>query len=88
MAVLRLFGVLLAFLCVAYAGLWMYVRAAQKERLAAEWRATRPPLPEHRFVSNGLEALTIRTRRRLVVAVFVIPIAVFGAIVWFTEAFA
>ena len=86
MAVLRLFAVMLAFLALTYACLWMYHRAAQRERLAAEWRRTRPPLPEHRFVENGLAAGARALRTRLVLGCFVAPIALFGVVVWATEA--
>lgn len=85
MAVLRLFAMILAFLALAYACLWLYLRAAHKERLAAEWRANRPPLPEHRFVSNGLEAAAPGLRMRLALWVFALPLGAFAALIAWTE---
>ena len=75
-------GVALAFLALTYACLWMYLRAARAEALRAEWRETRPPLPEHRFVSNGLESQAPGLRLRLVVGVFVVPLALLTAAIW------
>ena len=84
MALLRLTALLLALLTVVYACLWAWVRAGQRARLEAEWARERPPLPRHTHVAIGLDARRPALRRRLVLWVYAVPVAVVAAaVLWF-----
>ena len=85
MAVLRLFGLVLGAQTIVFLCLWAYLRAGTRDRLAARWRETRPPMPEFRYVANGLEAERTRMRNRLVLWVYVLPLAATAAAIWYFD---
>jgi hypothetical protein len=72
----RLIVILAIALTVVYWSLWQFLRAGQRERLSAEWRETRPPLPEHTHVEIGLREAAPALRRKLVIGVYVLPLTV------------
>ena len=85
MAVLRVFAIVLAFLTLTYACLWVYVRMGERARLQAEWHDRRPPLPEFRYVANGLEATRRRLRNRLILGVYVLPLTLLAVLIWWFD---
>lgn len=84
MVALRLGALLLGCLTVVYACLWLWIRAGERARLEAEWARERPPLPRHTHVAIGLAAGRDALRRRLVLGVYVVPVAVMAVLAgWF-----
>ena len=79
---LRLILVLGVSLTVIAVCLWFWHRAGLRDRLEAEWERTRPPLPRHRYVQNGLDADKPRLMRRLVWGVYVAPLICLALLVW------
>ncbi|UWQ20011.1 hypothetical protein [Jannaschia sp. W003] len=78
----RILAVVLVIQTVVFWSLLLYLRWGERDRLEAEWERERPPLPRERYVTNGLETHGRRTRRRLLVGVYAIPMAVIVALIW------
>ena len=85
MALLRLFVFIVGLLSIVYVCAWFYARAGQRDRLVEEWRERRPPLPEYRYVALGLEEAAPRLKRTLVLGVYVVPLTVLAAIIWWFD---
>jgi hypothetical protein len=58
---------------IVFASLYAFFRAQRRERLAEEWRARQPPLPEHTYVANGLRDYEAGLRLRLGLGVVILP---------------
>ncbi|PWJ12084.1 hypothetical protein [Jannaschia seohaensis] len=71
----RLLLVLVVALTVVFVSLWFYFRAGERERLAEQWAREQPPLPEHTHIENGLRAYEGGLRRKLILGVYVVPLA-------------
>lgn len=82
-ALFKLVAVLLVGLTIIYWALVLYFRAGERARLEAEWRRERPPLPEHTFVGIGLRDYEAGLRRKLLWGVYVLPLAVICALVYY-----
>lgn len=65
---------LLVVLTVIYWSLVFWFRAAERDRLEAEWEREQPPLPRHTFVENGIRDYGGSLRRKLLWGVYVVPI--------------
>ncbi|WP_299814044.1 hypothetical protein [uncultured Jannaschia sp.] len=81
-ALLRLVLMIVVGLTVIAVCLWFWCRAGARDRLEAEWARTRPPLPLHRYVKNGLDDRKPRLIRRLILGVYVAPITLLAVLVW------
>jgi hypothetical protein len=84
-ALLRVTVLLAIAMTIVYWCLLFYLRAGERARLEARWRAERPPLPRDRFVQIGLDDYGPTLRRRLIWAVYVVPGAVIAALVWYNN---
>ncbi|CTQ33655.1 hypothetical protein [Jannaschia rubra] len=82
MALLKLTIPVLAGLTVIYWCLTMWFRAGERQRLEARWERDRPPLPQHTYVRNGIRDYDAGLRRRLVLGVYVVPIACLAVLIY------
>jgi hypothetical protein len=78
-------GLVLAALTVVYLSLWLYARAARRERLEAEWDRNQGPGRRESFVQAELAAYEGPLRRRLIWGVYVIPGGLLAALIYFTN---
>ncbi|UWQ19031.1 hypothetical protein [Jannaschia sp. M317] len=85
LGLLRLAVVLLIGLTVIYWALVFYFRAGEKDRLEREWAETQPPLPEETFVRNGLRDYQGSLRRKLLWAVYIIPISAICTLIYYVN---
>jgi len=80
-ALVRLVFLYLIFASVIYICLSLYARSVRKAKLEAEWSAS-----EHgdkdAFVAAGLDAFSSSIRRKLILGVYVVPVVLFGLIVY------
>lgn len=80
-ALARLVILYLVFASIIYVCLSLYARSARKAKLEAEWSAA-----EHgdkdTFVAEGLETYSGSIRRKLILGVYVVPVVLFGLIVY------
>ncbi len=79
---LRLVLMIAVGLTVIAVCLWFWYRAGERDRLEAEWERTRPPLPQHRYVQNGLDDYKPRLMRRLIWGVYVAPLSLLVLLIW------
>jgi len=81
----RLVLVLLVISTIAYVSLWFYARSAQRERLEQAWEEEGRPGSLEAYVDEGMESRRLALQRKLLLGVYVVPIAVVTAIVYFTN---
>ncbi len=84
LAALRFLIFGLAVLTAIYLCLSLYARAARRERLEAEWSEHRDGAREA-FVTRGMASYQPGLRRRLVLGVYVAPVALFVFLVFATN---
>ena len=71
-------------LSAIYVCLSLYARAARREKLEAEWSEHRSGVREE-FVARGLASYQPGLRRRLILAVYAAPLALFVFLVFATN---
>lgn len=81
----RLLVIAFVVLTVVYICLSLYSRAVRKDKLRAEWDENGGPGDRDSFVQNGLEAYDGSLRRKLILGVYVVPILIVTAIIYFTN---
>ena len=72
-------------LTVVFVCLSFYSRAVRREKLRARWEAGPRRLDQETFVKRGLERYDGSIRRKLLLGVYVVPVAVVGLIVYLTN---
>ena len=85
MAFARILGLALVALSIVFVCLWFYARTARREKLEAEWEVNKGPGTRESFVNAGLAAFEGPLRRRLVLWVYVIPIALLCVLIYVTN---
>ena len=81
---LLVFGFL--FLSVVYLCVSLYSRSVRREKLEGEWEERRPEgIHRDAFVKEGMKEYEASLRRRLILLVYVIPLVLVGAIIYFVN---
>lgn len=81
----RLMGLVLVGLTVIFVSLWFYARAAQREKLEAQWDREQGPGRRESFVNAELSAYESGLRRRLIWGVYVIPSCLIALLIYVTN---
>jgi Ca2+/Na+ antiporter len=82
MGVVRLFVVAFVVLTVIYVSISLYSRAVRREKLEREWDEEIREGDREAFVKEGLADYDGSLRRRLILAVYFIPVAIVGTIIY------
>jgi Ca2+/Na+ antiporter len=82
MGVVRLFVVAFVVLTVIYVSISLYSRAVRREKLEREWDEEIREGDREAFVKEGLADYDGSLRRRLILAVYIIPVAIVGTIIY------
>lgn len=82
MGVIRLFVVAFVVLTVIYVSISLYSRAVRREKLEREWDEEIREGDREAFVKEGLADYDGSLRRRLILAVYIIPVAIVGTIIY------
>lgn len=82
MGVIRLFVVAFIFLTVIYVSISLYSRAVRREKLEREWDEEIREGDRDIFVKEGLKDYDGSLRRRLILAVYIIPVVIVGTIIY------
>lgn len=84
-ALARLLVIGFAVLTIVYVSLLFFVQAQRRAALGSEWDRNPSDLSRADYISKGLEANAPMVRRRLIVAVYVMPTIVMGIIITLTN---
>lgn len=84
-ALARLMVVGFAVLSIIYVCLSLYSRAVRRDKLRAEWYEGPQDMPLDEFVDEGLEDYDKSLRRKLILAVYVIPVILVSVIIYLTN---
>ena len=82
MGVIRLFVIAFVVLTVIYISISLYSRAVRREKLEREWDEEIREGDREAFVKEGLADYDGSLRRRLILAVYIIPVAIVGTIIY------
>lgn len=83
MGVIRLFIFAFIVLTVIYVSISLYSRALRREKLERQWDEEAGQQGDREaFVREGLELYDKSLRRRLILAVYIIPVAIVGTIIY------
>ncbi len=78
--------IIFAVLCAAYAILYFRARSRQKDKLKAAYLETDRSTPQADFVATELEKYNRSFRPKLFLAVFGVPIAIIGVLIYLAYA--
>ncbi len=78
----RLVVVLLLLATLVYVCLWFYARAAQRERLEAEWEEQGRPGNRDIFVNEGMDQRRYELQRKLILGVYAVPFVIVGIVIY------
>ncbi|MEE4209862.1 MAG: hypothetical protein V2I43_11405 [Parvularcula sp.] len=81
----RLLLILLAALTVVYICLSFYSRSVRRGKLEAEWEEAPREGERDTFVDAGLKDYDGSLRRKLILGVYVVPLALIGFIIYATN---
>ena len=84
-AFLRLAVIGLIVLTVIYVCLSFYSRAVRRGKLEAEWDETGMTGDRDAFIEEGLRDYDGSLRRKLILGVYIIPITLVAALIYFTN---
>ncbi|RKF16120.1 hypothetical protein D6850_00685 [Roseovarius spongiae] len=84
-ALLKLLVYGFLFLSVIYVALSLYSRAVRAGKLRAEWDASGRSGDKEAFVEAGLKEYDGSVRRKLILLVYIIPMAAMGTIIYLTN---
>jgi Ca2+/Na+ antiporter len=87
---LRLMGMALIGLTVVYVLVSIYSKSVRREKLEKEWdtdpaREDAPEADRTTFIETGMEAYRHGLKRRLLWLIYIIPMIVFVAIIYFVN---
>lgn len=82
MAMVRLFIIVFVVLSIIYISLSFYSRARARDRLEAEWDEGGINMPREAYVRHGLKDYDGSLRRKLILGVYVVPMALVGLIIY------
>lgn len=72
-------------LTVIYVGLSLYSRAVRRAKLREKWQNGKQRMARDAFVQRGLDRYDSSIRRKLILGVYVVPVAVVGLIIYLTN---
>ena len=72
-------------LSVVYICLSLYSRAVRRDKLEAEWDEEIQTGDREAFVKAGLQEYDSSLRRKLILGVYVVPLSLMTAIIYFTN---
>ncbi|MEL7091140.1 MAG: hypothetical protein AAFN94_05330 [Pseudomonadota bacterium] len=81
----RVFFIVFIALSIVYISLSLYSRARARARLEEEWSEGPQDLPQEAYVNAGLKAYDGSLRRKLILGVYVVPMALVGLIIYLTN---
>lgn len=79
---LRLFVVLFAVLTVLYFGVSLYAREMHRANLKRRWKEKGLTSDRDAFIQRGLKQYDRSFRRRLIMLIYIVPLAVIGLIIY------
>lgn len=79
---LRVMVVAFVVLTVIYISLSLYSRAVRRDKLERQWEEDGLEGDKRAFVQAGLKAYDGSLRRKLILGVYIVPIVIFGTIVY------
>lgn len=82
---IRLVIMLFVVLTVVYVCLSFYSRAVRRSKLRKKWHDGKQLVDRDTFVQRGLERYDGSIRRKLLLGVYVVPVAVIGTIIYLTN---
>jgi hypothetical protein len=82
MAFVRVLFIAFIVLSVIYLSLSLYSRARRRDKLEAEWDEGGIGTPRETFVKEGLRAYDGSLRRKLILGVYIVPMALVCLIVY------
>lgn len=82
---IRLVIMLFVVLTVVYVCLSFYSRAVRRSKLRKKWHDGKQLVDRDTFVQRGLERYDGSIRRKLLLGVYVVPVAVIGIIIYLTN---
>ena len=81
-ALLRLLLSAFVVLTVIYVSLSLYSRSVRRDKLEAEWDEGDRRLPREEFVRRGLADYDGSLRRKLILGVYIVPLALVTLIIY------
>ncbi|MEL7165200.1 MAG: hypothetical protein AAGL96_06960 [Pseudomonadota bacterium] len=81
----RVFFIVFIALSIVYISLSLYSRSRARARLEEEWGEGPRDLPREAYVNAGLKAYDGSLRRKLILGVYVVPMALVGLIIYLTN---
>lgn len=84
-AMLRLLVPLLVVLTVAYLGLSLYSRLRRRAKLVAHWNRKGLTGDRDAFIRRGLAKYDHSFRRKLILAVYIVPLGLIAIIIYYTN---
>ncbi|AKO98436.1 MULTISPECIES: hypothetical protein [Marinovum] len=88
LAFLKLAGLGFLLLTVVYICLSLYSRAVRRDKLEAQWEADGfegDEATRRSFVEDGLAEYDKSLRRKLILGVYVVPLVLITAVIYFTN---
>jgi hypothetical protein len=85
LALLKLVLIGGAILTVIYIALSIWSRRMRRGRLTREWEDTGRPGNREAFIEAGLKEYEGSMRRKLILGVYIVPVAVIAAIIYWTN---
>ncbi|MDX1784598.1 hypothetical protein [Roseovarius sp. ZX-A-9] len=85
LALLRLMVFGFLFLSVIYVALSLYSRSVRSAKLRQQWEDDGRPGERDAFVAAGLKEYDGSVRRKLILLVYIVPIAVMSTIIYLTN---
>lgn len=82
---LRMLIPLLIVLTVIYAGLSLYSRSRRKAKLEREWEEGPRDTDRETFIEEGLVAYGDSLRRKMILLVYIVPLALIALMVYLTN---
>ncbi len=81
-AFVRLFIIGFVILTVIYAGVSLWSRQVRRGKLKRRWKEEGRPGEREAYIKAGLEEYDDSFRRKLILLVYIIPLAVVGTIIY------
>ena len=84
-ALARLLVIAFIFLTIVYVALSLYSRSVRRGKLAREWEEDGVPEDKDTYIKRGLEEYDDSLRRKLILGVYIVPLALVGLIIYLTN---
>jgi Ca2+/Na+ antiporter len=84
-ALARLLVIAFIFLTIVYVALSLYSRSVRRGKLAREWEEDGVSEDKDTYIKRGLEEYDDSLRRKLILGVYIVPLALVGLIIYLTN---